>query len=74
MAEHKRLLEIGQDDRKVLQGTGRRTIGQVAGHEIHLKIEDVLDKKKAVAKNQNMETERKKGMIQVHKINKNAKN
>ena len=24
---------------------GRRIIGQVAGHEIHLEIEDVLDKK-----------------------------
>ena len=34
----------GQDDRKVPQGTGRRIIGQVAGHEIHLEIEDVLDK------------------------------
>ena len=38
-------MEIGQDDkRKVPQGTGRRTIGQVAEHEIHLEIEDVLDK------------------------------
>ena len=27
------------------RGTGRRTIGQLAGHEIHLEIEDVLDKK-----------------------------
>ena len=26
------------------KGTGRRIIGQVAGHEIHLEIEDVLDK------------------------------
>ena len=25
-------------------GAGRRTIGQLAGHEIHLEIEDVLDK------------------------------
>ena len=38
-------MEIGQDDRKVPQGTGRRIIGQEAGHEIHLEIEDVLDKK-----------------------------
>ena len=37
-------MEIGQGDRKVPQGTGRRIIGQVAGHEIHLEIEDVLDK------------------------------
>ena len=28
----------------VAEGTGRRTIGQFAGHEIHLEIEDVLDK------------------------------
>ena len=27
-----------------LYGTGRRTIGQLAGHEIHLDKEDVLDK------------------------------
>ena len=30
--------------RKVLQGTGMRIIGQVAGHEMNLEIEDVLDK------------------------------
>ena len=29
----------------VAVGAGRRTIGQLAGHEIHLEIEDVLDKK-----------------------------
>ena len=34
----------GQDERKVPQGRGLRIIGQVAGHEITLKIEDVLDK------------------------------
>ena len=28
----------------VAVGTGRRIIGQLAGHEIHLEIEDVLDK------------------------------
>ena len=28
----------------VAVGAGRRTIGQLAGHEIHLEIEDVLDK------------------------------
>ena len=27
-------------------GAGRRTIGQLTGHEIHLEIEDVLDKNK----------------------------
>ena len=31
--------------RKVPQVTGMRTIGQIAGHEITLEIEDVLDKK-----------------------------
>ena len=30
--------------RKVLQGTVTRIIGQVAGHEINFEIEDVLDK------------------------------
>ena len=30
-----------------LKGTGMRIIGQVAGHEITLEIEDVLDKKNA---------------------------
>ena len=32
---------------KTMEGlrAGRRTIGQVAGHEIHLEIEDVQDKK-----------------------------
>ena len=30
--------------RKVPQGTGTRIIGQVAGHEINLEIEDVLKK------------------------------
>ena len=29
--------------RKVFQGTGRRTIGEVAGHEINLEIEGVQD-------------------------------
>ena len=29
----------------VAEGTGRKTIEQLAGHEIHLEIEDVLDKK-----------------------------
>ena len=29
----------------VAVGAGRRTIGQLAGNEIHLEIEDVLDKK-----------------------------
>ena len=38
-------MEIGQDKRKVPQGTGMRIIGQVAGHEINLEIKDVLDKK-----------------------------
>ena len=28
----------------VAVGAGRRTIGQLGGHEIHLEIEDVLDK------------------------------
>ena len=28
----------------VAVGTGRRIIGQLAGHEIHLEIKDVLDK------------------------------
>ena len=28
----------------VAVGAGRRIIGQLAGHEIHLEIEDVLDK------------------------------
>ena len=28
----------------VAVGTGRRIIGQLAGHEIHLEIEDVLDR------------------------------
>ena len=32
--------------RKVPQGAGTRIIGQLAGHEINLEIEDVLDKKK----------------------------
>ena len=47
-------METGQDDRKVPQsstrrmavGAGRRTIGEVAGHEINLEIEGVQDKKK----------------------------
>ena len=34
-----------RQQRKVPQGTGRRIIGQNAGHEIHLEKEDVLDKK-----------------------------
>ena len=37
-------MEIGQDDRKVPQGTGRRTIGEVAGHKINLEIEGIQDK------------------------------
>ena len=38
-------MEIGQDDkRKVPQGTSMRIIGKVAGHEMNLEIEDVLDK------------------------------
>ena len=37
-------LEIGQDDRQAPE-KGTRTIGQVAGHEINLEKEDVLDKK-----------------------------
>ena len=45
-------METGQDDRKVPQsstrqmtvGTGRRIIGEVAGHEINLEIEGVQDK------------------------------
>ena len=45
-------METGQDDRKVPQsstrriavGAGRRTIGEVAGHEINLEIEGVQDK------------------------------
>ena len=49
-------METGQDDRKVPQsstrrmaaGAGRRTIGEVAGHEINLEIEGVQDKKKKV--------------------------
>ena len=41
-------MEIGQDDWKVPQGTGRRIIRQVAGHEIHLEIKDVLDKKNKI--------------------------
>ena len=28
---------------RVAVGAGRRTIGQLAGHEIHPEIEDVLD-------------------------------
>ena len=49
-------MEAGQDDkRKVPQsinmtrwavGTGRRIIGEVAGHEIHLEIEGARNKKK----------------------------
>ena len=37
----------GQDDKgkSPLKGTGMRITGQVAGHEITLEIEDVLDKK-----------------------------
>ena len=35
--------EEGQDDMEGLRA-GMRTIGQVAGHEIHLEIEDVQDK------------------------------
>ena len=31
----------------VAVGVGRRTIRQIAGHEIHLEIEDVLDKMKS---------------------------
>ena len=31
---------------QTISGTGRRTIGQLAEHEIHLEIEDVLDKKR----------------------------
>ena len=38
----------GQDEGKVPQGTGRRIIGQVVGHEIHLEMEDVLREKKKV--------------------------
>ena len=41
-------MEIGQDDKGGSpKGTGMRIIGQVAGHEINLEIEDVLDKKNA---------------------------
>ena len=36
-------MEIGQDDGRP-SGAGIRIIGQVAGHEINLEIEDVLDK------------------------------
>ena len=48
-------METGQDDRKVPQpptrrgswkGTGRRTIGQRAGHTIHLETEEVTGIKK----------------------------
>ena len=35
-----------RQQRKVPQRTGRRIIGQNAGHEIHLEIEDVLDNNK----------------------------
>ena len=45
-------MEIGQEERKVPQttsGTGRRIIGKLAGHKIHLEIEDVLDKKRTVS-------------------------
>ena len=44
-------METGQDDRKVPQpptrqgiwkGTGRRTIGERAGHTIHLETEEVI--------------------------------
>ena len=47
-------MEIGQERWKVPQtinmtgwllGTGRRTIGEVAGHTIHLEIEEVSGKK-----------------------------
>ena len=38
-------MEIGKDDRKALEA-GTRTIGQVAGHDINLEIEDVLKTKK----------------------------
>ena len=38
-----------RQQRKVPQRTGRRIIGQNAGHEIHLEIEDVLDKKKIIS-------------------------
>ena len=37
-------MEIGQDDKRKAPEAGMRTIGQVAGHEINLEIEDVLDK------------------------------
>ena len=37
--------EEGQDDMEGLRA-GRRTIGQVAGHEINLEIEGVQDKNK----------------------------
>ena len=35
------------DEAKTMEGprAGRRTIGQEAGHEIHLEIEDVLEQK-----------------------------
>ena len=36
-------MEIGQDNGRP-PGAGTRIIGQVAGHKIHLEIEDVLDK------------------------------
>ena len=36
---------MSRQKRKVPQGTGMRIIGQVAGHEINLEIEDVLDDK-----------------------------
>ena len=36
------------DEAKTMEGprAGRRTIGQEAGHEIHLEIEDVLEQRK----------------------------
>ena len=37
-----------RQQRKIPQGTGWRIIGQNAGHEIHLEIEDVLDTTKKV--------------------------
>ena len=39
-------METGQDDKEGPKGAGTRIIGQMAGHEINLEIEDVLDKKK----------------------------
>ena len=37
-------LNLRRTTRKVPQGTGRRIIGQNAGHEIHLEVEYVLDR------------------------------